>query len=503
MPMADPGPPVLSVAGARVSPPGARCAVAARAKHVSTVIGMALLGVMLGQAHAAAQSVPQYPTGTVIPIVAPGTAPDQTYALYLPSSYDARSTWPVIYAFDPAARGQMPLECFKEAADKYGYIVAGSNISRNGPVAPSVRAGLAMMRDVLDRFSVDGRRLYATGFSGGARVAATMAQLQKGLIVGVIGCAAGFPEEAHPTAQTSFAFCGTIGTEDYNWVEMNRLDRTLASLDKPHRLLRFPGGHTWPPRDVAMAAVEWLEIQAMKAGTRQKDAALIDGWLQRDLSRARDAESRGTPYDAWVSYTELAETFRDLADVRPFEARAVALQAQEVVRKQIKRERQAEDVELTERIAIARSVSQLSDNEQHADAARNLHASITTLKRNERSASTPSERLLARRLLEHASITAYYAGQPLFDAGEYHSALRHFQIQAAIHPESSAIQYRLAVTCGRARDTKGALEALKSAADDGFSDSARIEREPGFEKLRSDPRYGHILDVVRKNRKPS
>ena len=133
----------------------------------------------------------------------------------------------------------------------------------------------------------------------------------------------------------------------------------------------------------------------------------------------------------------------------------------------------------------------------------NLYALINVLKRNEQRARTPSERLLARRLIEHASITAYYAGQPLFDSGEYRSALSYFQIQAAIHPESSAIQYRIAVTCGRAGDRKNALEALKNAADKGFSDIARIEQETGFEKLRNDPRYGQILEVVRKNKKSS
>jgi dienelactone hydrolase len=464
---------------------------------------MALLGVALCQEHTVAQPGLEFPTGTIIPVVATRAEPDQTYALYLPSSYDARRTWPVIYAFDPAGRGQLPLECFKESAEKHGYILVGSNISRNGPVPPSLRAGLAMMRDVLSRFSVDERRLYATGFSGGARVASTMAQVQKGRIAGVIGCAAGFPEEENPTAQTPFAFCGTVGNEDYNWVEMNRLDRTLASLDKPHRLLRFSGGHTWPPKDVAMAAVEWLELQAMKAGTRPKDAALIEGWLQRDLSQAKDEENRGNLYEAWLGYSDLATTFRGLIDVEPFATRAAALQNQEAVRKQIRREREAEDLEVTQRREIARYVGQMSDTDQLADAARNLYALIDVLKRNEQRARTPTERLLARRLIEHANITAYYAGQPLFDSGEYHAALSYFQIQAAIHPESPAIQYRIAVTCGRACDRKSALEALKNAADKGFSDISRIEQETGFEKLRNDPRFGQILEVVRRNKKPS
>jgi hypothetical protein len=252
-----------------------------------------------------------------------------------------------------------------------------------------------------------------------------------------------------------------------------------------------------------MAAVEWLELQAMKAGTRPKDAALIEGWLQQDLSQAKDEENRGTLFEAWLSYSDLATTFRGLIDVQPFETRAAALQNQEVVKKQIRREREAEDLEIRRQVEIARYVGQMSDTEQQADAERNLYALINALKRDAQRARTPLEQLLARRLLEHANITAYYAGSALFESGKYGSALSYFQIQAAIHPESSGIQYRIAVTCARAGGTKNALEALKNAADKGFSDIARIEQETGFEKLRNDPRYGPILEVVRQNKQSS
>jgi tetratricopeptide (TPR) repeat protein len=252
-----------------------------------------------------------------------------------------------------------------------------------------------------------------------------------------------------------------------------------------------------------MAAVEWLELQAMKAGTRPKDDSLVEGWLRRELSQAEDQENRGTLYEAWLTYSDLATTFRGLIDVLPFGTRAAALQNREVVKKEIRHEREAEDLEDTQRIEISRYVAQMSDTDQQADAARDLHALINVLKRKEQSARTPSARLPTQRLIEYASITAYYAGQPLFDAGEYHAALSYFRIQAAIHPESSAIQYHLAVTCGRAGDRKTALESLKNAADKGFSDVARIEQESGFEKLRDDPRYRQILELVRANKKSS
>jgi hypothetical protein len=59
--------------------------------------------------------------------------------------------------------------------------VAGSNNSRNGPM-PEIQAAVsALLTDTEARFPIDSRRVYATGFSGGARVAT-------GLAMGCRGC---------------------------------------------------------------------------------------------------------------------------------------------------------------------------------------------------------------------------------------------------------------------------------------------------------------------------
>src|SRR5215510_2236266 len=61
--------------------------------------------------------------GQVIERVICKNSPEQTYALYLPSNYSSSRTWPLLAAFDPGARGKVPVERFKEAAERYGYIV--------------------------------------------------------------------------------------------------------------------------------------------------------------------------------------------------------------------------------------------------------------------------------------------------------------------------------------------------------------------------------------------
>ena len=100
----------------------------------------------------------------------------QSYALYLPANYTPDRKWPILYALDPGARGKTPVEHFKEAAEKYGWILAGSNNSRNGPWRRAAEAWSAMTKDMHQRFSIDDDLVYATSFSGGARMAIQIAQ---------------------------------------------------------------------------------------------------------------------------------------------------------------------------------------------------------------------------------------------------------------------------------------------------------------------------------------
>jgi predicted peptidase len=153
----------------------------------------------------------EIPKGTVVRSLPTESDPNQSYALFLPLTYSSGRKWPVLICFDPSARGYLPVDCFRQAGEKYGYIIAGSNNSRNGPMAPSQLAAQAVVYDLAKRLSIDERRVYMAGFSGGARVACRAAHLMTGRVAGVIGCAAGFSEDLDPSADTPFAFCGTVG----------------------------------------------------------------------------------------------------------------------------------------------------------------------------------------------------------------------------------------------------------------------------------------------------
>ena len=51
------------------------------------------------------------------------------------------------------------MERYKAAAEAYGYIVAGSNNSRNGSWENSMKAASAMWNDVGSKFNIDTKQI--------------------------------------------------------------------------------------------------------------------------------------------------------------------------------------------------------------------------------------------------------------------------------------------------------------------------------------------------------
>jgi len=376
------------------------------------MIGLPLLHA-IGLAAGLAQN---FPPGTIVDDVKCAAEPSQSYALYLPSRYTSDRGWPVLFAFHPAARGRAMVEKYAAAAEQYGFIVAGSNNSRNGPWERSKAAAQAMPADVGRRFSIDLRRIYLTGMSGGSRVALEIA-LAGNDIAGVIASSAGYPD-SQPRSRVPFPIFATAGTEDFNYLEMRLLDRKLSS---PHYLAIFEGGHALPPDAVALEAIEWMELQAMKSGRRARDEALIDRLIEKRRTAIAAAASDAVTVhllDALVS------DFQGLRNVSAEATRAKTLVKAPDVRKALDRERAADDEDsrtLNDVLDLERG---LGDSDQRAQSLLRLRHEFEKLSRTANAEQDSSARARARRLLR--MITAG-AGERVQDA-EYRAILDQYRL---------------------------------------------------------------------------
>ena len=254
-----------------------------------------------------------FPTGRFERVVIQAE-PSQSYMLYLPTAYRPDRKWPILYVLDARSNGTEAGKRFLAGAERYGFIVASSNNSASdGEREPNVVAMRAMWADTHYRLAVDTRRVYAAGFSGTVRFACQRAMEAPGTIAGVIAAGAAFPFETKPTKDTSFLSYGTVGDRDFNYYEVLDLADQMTDLGLPHRIDVWAGPHSWMPEELATRALGWLEIQAMKKGLREKDAALVQALWTDDQARARALEASDLP-EAYRLYTRMAEDYRGLVD---------------------------------------------------------------------------------------------------------------------------------------------------------------------------------------------
>ncbi|MCM3881573.1 MAG: hypothetical protein ND807_15805 [Vicinamibacterales bacterium] len=336
------------------------------------------------------------PAGQIVDRVTCTADPSQSYALFVPSNYTPSRLWPVIFAFDPGGRGRVPVERYQVAAERYGFIVVGSNNSRNGS-ADIARILSAMTSDVETRFAIDAKRAYMAGMSGGARVALGVAIASKD-IAGVIASSAGYPD-GRLRKTLPFPVFATAGTEDFNHLEMRQFDQALTSA---HHLAIFRGGHVWLSSELALEAVEWMELQAMKTGRKPRD----DGEIDR-LFAARKAAIDVSKVDkeTYLALLAIADDFQGLRDVSALAARATELGRDRNIRAAIKKD--ADDDHREEAILreVTASVARLTSDDR-LEALASLRQKWKELSAQAKDPVDSAERQLARRVLGALSADA-------------------------------------------------------------------------------------------------
>jgi predicted esterase len=445
----------------------------------------------------------------------------QSYALYLPANYTPTRKWPILYAFDPRARGKVPLERFKEAAEQYNWIVVGSNNSRNGPFQLAVDAWNALVKDTHERFAIDDDRVYATGFSGAARAAIYLATRCRDCISGVIACGAGFPAGVIPSRALHFAVFSVAGVEDFNFPEVKDLDDALAKAGMTHRIEVFDGRHEWAPSSVANEAVEWLELMAMKAGTRARDDRLIAAIRQKTLERARALEEAKKLYDAYQVYAGAIATFKVLSDAGDIEQKANQLRDTPEVRdairneqRQIKKQREVEarlsaliargERTRAEQSTGAQERAQDTGNDREriggdeaSDSENQLHLTLAQLRKQSKSDEDSADRRIARRVLEGVFISLYEQGLDFLQARKlFARAARTFTLATEVYPDRAGVFFYLAWAHAASGDRKKSLQALKSAVEKGFSDLSAINDNKVFDGIRDEPQYQQFIQAL-------
>jgi dienelactone hydrolase len=464
-------------------------------------VGVLLLSMSVGHLLGATSPAPaSLPVGQVIDSV-PCEDASESYALYLPSNYTPEKRWPIIYAFDPVARGKLPVTLFKNVAEKYGYIVAGSNNSRNFSLGESSKAANAMWIDTHAKLSLDERQIYTTGFSGGARVAGLLASsCPQCNIAGVIAQGAGYWDPSTP-ATGKFLYFLTVGNQDFNWPEVIGVRREREDHGTPYRVRVFAGPHQWAPEALVQEAVEWLHLKSMQSGRRTPEPAFIEAMFHQASEEAKSAEAASDAIAQLSAYRWLVSDFAGLKPVEDYETKLASLKKSSALKDALKKEQE----EISAQQALTRDTSaQLG---KLADAAfderlalkRDIGDAFNRLQSQAEHADKDRSRNLYKRCFSDLWAQGIEAGQSQFVDHHYAVAVEYFKLMADVAPREPWPALLMAEAYTASGNIKEALKAIREAIKRGLKNPDALEKNRNLTELQSHTEFQKIVAELKKN----
>jgi tetratricopeptide (TPR) repeat protein len=420
---------------------------------------------------------------------------DQSYSLFLPASYSDKIKWPVIIIFDPGGQGVVAVKAFKPAGEKYGYILACSHNSRNGPLNNNFAAAGFVLNDLSKRYSLNDKRIFTAGFSGGSRFALALASGNE-FITGVIGCGAGLPNEnnLYPTGRSSFIYYGIAGNRDMNYLEMFDLMTFFNTRTSIVSYLRtFDGGHQWPSPEILQEAVEWINLQTIKKKEIVIDTSFISFLSKKTRSYINNLKSAGNLIDAERYMHYAIRDFSGLQNVSDLNRSITALD-------QSKEYREA-SLDWTNIASKERKM-----NEGYISSIRDVmysgSISDTTIRwwKNEvgslklmKEKSKPANSQMASRLLNFISILCSEQGTAYYRQKKYDLSGFLFEVCTLSDSENKNNYYNLAKSLSGLNRKREAIEALNKAVGYGLTERKTIENEPAFHNLGTEEKYKSLL----------
>ena len=185
---------------------------------------------------------------------------NDSYSFYVPKRENDQK-FPLLLLFDPQASSTNAVNKYIDLAEKHGFIIACSKLSRNGvPLENAKSDTKSILSEIKTNLPVDSTKIILAGFSGGAR---TVIELGKRLneVKGIIACGATNPIDEKQGKRYALI----TGREDFNYLEF--LDVAIP-MEKEKNIwaMTSDNKHEWPSEQIMEDAFLFVTGAKEKSG---------------------------------------------------------------------------------------------------------------------------------------------------------------------------------------------------------------------------------------------
>ncbi|HEU4717206.1 MAG TPA: hypothetical protein VFU15_05215 [Bacteroidia bacterium] len=419
------------------------------------------------------------------PAVKPGTITDlsvrsqpaNSFSVYLPSDFSYDKQWPVVIFFDAHGDGHEPLDKYKSIADELGFIFVASNSSRNGiQMGEAASIGNGLIDEVKSLYPCADNEIILCGFSGGARVVSMLGGSPsdlKAIICNSAAPAAPFRDKI---------FVGLAGLGDMNYLEMKKFNDSYPANANPHELLVFDGKHEWAPVSVMRTAL--LITNCYK---KDKSIHPVDSTnAMNALSEALISQSDSMKSMSCLLAKNLLETGTHIVTSSPgkenISKKFAAISKDPCVRSDETGWKNAEAEETVLQQELGEAVRDKDTTWWRANADSYFETK-----------STGAEKFMRQRLRGYTSLMLYTYSNQAMKVSNLHAAESLITIYSIVDPENSEWAYMKAALYMSLGLDKYVVPNLEKAIDLGFNDRLRLQNDPVFNYLHSDPGFNGLF----------
>ena len=431
-----------------------------------------------------------FPKGEIIDSVLVGADSIESFALYLPSQINLSEPSSIIFIYEPMARGKIGIHPFIKAAEEYGYILVCSNNSRNGPFEENFEIANRLFEKIFSDFTIDSKRVYTAGFSGGARLASTIAIMTQ-QIQGVIACGAGFSSTNYELPHfNTFSYAAIVGDTDMNFKDMFITKGLLDRLKIPNELFVYEINHKWPDQEQILRAFDWMQLEAYKKGIIPTDHQNIKRIFSNYYYQAKKYEDENKLLSAFDEYYRIRKNFS-----KYYKSDSISNKVNLIKNNKSYKKEKKNLVSSFEKEAILTKSFLEQFNKDIGKTDHNLKwwiSEINKLKKNLEKANFSEKKMLNRQLykmfavaIETVSIgnTVQHINQAIFC----------YDICILIYPKYPLPYFKQVENFINKNNEEEALNYLEKLLNSGYNDIDAIKNNKIFEILKSNDRFIELI----------
>ncbi len=421
--------------------------------------------------------------GQVIPKINYRGDETKSYALYLPNNYNFKNKYPIIVFFDSHAGGAAPLNLYKNLAEKYQYILVGSNDSKNGLQSDSYSQIITQLfSDIKTRISIDSMRIYVGGFSGGARVAGMVPALIPN-IQGIIACGAGINPQ-NQNFNSNFSFVGIVGYNDFNYLELKALTNYFKQTNVKNQLLTFDGKHEWCRPEVMNDAFLCFEVNAMKNKQIPVNNTMIEKYISGNSDKIEELQRTKKLINLIDLENLIINYFDGLTGVNKYKESVEKIAKSPEYQAFINEQNNYEQIE-----------KNMQQNYSAAFQSQDVKwwtNEVKTLQKTIENSKSQAEKQSNSRLLNYLSMVAYSYTNQAINTQNLDVAMKYLKIYEMVDPKNPDVYYFIASYYVLKDQANNAILTLKKAKECGY-DMNKLSKDPNFEKINQNKEFLELI----------